>query len=194
MMAAMRGHSISVTNRSRLTYAIAGLIMLGAGLTVEAADLTVTNDLDIVNGDVSGPAALMARPGADGISLREAIQAVNRQPGPHTIRFAAELSGRTVALTAPLSMTRDGATLTGLVDAAGQPVITLNGLGITTPNQALVFISASDVEITRFNFTGIAQRGLLITAPSAHGKIGRSHAANGDMSHCAASFAARYAL
>lgn len=138
---------------------------------VSAAELIVTTTSDLVNGDVSGPPALLARPGADGISLREAILAVNTQPGPHAIRFAPELSGGTVALTSPLSLTRDGVTLTGLTNAAGQPAITLNGLGITTPNQALVFISASDVEIAHVNFTGVTQRALYITALDVEGPV-----------------------
>src|SRR5439155_27196742 len=38
-----------------------------------AANLVVTSDADVVNGDTSGPAALLANPGPDGISLREAL-------------------------------------------------------------------------------------------------------------------------
>lgn len=159
----MRGHYPSSSSRSALGYAIACIVVL-ASLPAAASELTVTNGLDVINGDVSGPAALLAQPGPDGISIREAIQALNKQPGPHTIRFAVELSGQTIALNSPLSLTRDGLTLTGLTDAGGQPAITLDGRGITTPNQALVFISASDVGITHFNFTGVAQRGLYITA------------------------------
>lgn len=68
------------------------------GAPARAADLTVTTTADVVNGDVSSPAALVASPGPDGISLREAIMAANAAPGPHTITLSAGLAGQTIAL------------------------------------------------------------------------------------------------
>ena len=41
------------------------------------AMVTVGNSLDLVNGDTSSIANLIASPGVDGISLREAISAAN---------------------------------------------------------------------------------------------------------------------
>ena len=51
------------------------------------ASVTVTNNTDEVNGDVSSAAALLASPGEDGISLREAIEATNKTPGADEIDF-----------------------------------------------------------------------------------------------------------
>lgn len=58
--------------------------------------VTVTNATDVVNGNVSSPAALLANPGPDGISLREAITATNNLPGTYTIRFDAALKGAVI--------------------------------------------------------------------------------------------------
>ena len=51
------------------------------------AALTVTNNSDLVDGDVSSVSALVASPGPDGISLREAIEATNATPGADEITF-----------------------------------------------------------------------------------------------------------
>ena len=51
------------------------------------ATVTVGNSLDLVNGDTSSIASLIASPGVDGISLREAISAANSTDGADTITF-----------------------------------------------------------------------------------------------------------
>ncbi len=51
------------------------------------AAVTVGNNTDVVDGDVSSITNLIASPGADGISLREAIAASNVTDGPDTITF-----------------------------------------------------------------------------------------------------------
>src|ERR1700689_219047 len=43
--------------------------------------ITVTNSTVAINGDTSSVAALVANPGADGISIQEAIMATNNDPG-----------------------------------------------------------------------------------------------------------------
>jgi len=63
-------------------------IILQRGTTI-----TVTTNADIINGNVSNVAGLLANPGPDGIALREAIEATNNDPGEYTIRFAAQLDG-----------------------------------------------------------------------------------------------------
>jgi predicted outer membrane repeat protein len=60
--------------------------------------VTVTNDLDMVNGDTSSIVNLVAMDGGDGISLREAIGAANADSGADTITFADALSGQTILL------------------------------------------------------------------------------------------------
>ena len=51
------------------------------------ATVTVGNSLDLVDGDTSSIASLISSPGADGISLREAITASNNTFGADTITF-----------------------------------------------------------------------------------------------------------
>ena len=51
------------------------------------ATLTDNSSLDLVDGDTSSVAALINSPGADGISLREAIVASNNTDGADTVTF-----------------------------------------------------------------------------------------------------------
>ncbi len=62
------------------------------------AGVTVGNNLDVVNGVTTSIVALIAMPGADGISLREAILAANATAGADTITFAPSMSGQTITL------------------------------------------------------------------------------------------------
>lgn len=62
------------------------------------ASVTVGNNLDVVNGDTSSIANLIAGDGGDGISLREAILAANATAGADGITIAAALSGQTITL------------------------------------------------------------------------------------------------
>jgi hypothetical protein len=62
----------------------------------QGTTITVTTNADIINGDVSSVAGLLANPGPDGIALREAIEATNNDPGEYTIRFATQLAGTTI--------------------------------------------------------------------------------------------------
>jgi len=68
-------------------------------LPASATTLVVATTNDTVNGDTSSPIALIANPGPDGISLREALLAANNAVGPHIITFAGQLAGQTIALT-----------------------------------------------------------------------------------------------
>lgn len=143
--------------------ALVGLLLVSPS-PVPAADLTVTTTADVVNGDVSSPAALAANPGPDGISLREAIEAANNAPGPHTITFSPSLAGQTLAVTSPLVVTRDGVTLTGLVAPDGQPNITLDG---TTNLTAILAVRASDFTMTHVRIIR-SSGALTILAGRAH--------------------------
>jgi hypothetical protein len=55
--------------------------------------VTVGNNGDLVNGDVSTVAALVEDDGGDGISLREAIMASNNTAGADEIEFAPGVQG-----------------------------------------------------------------------------------------------------
>ena len=62
------------------------------------AGVLVGNNLDLVNGDTTTIANLIASDGGDGISLREAILAANATAGADQVTFAAALSGQTITL------------------------------------------------------------------------------------------------
>jgi hypothetical protein len=101
------------------------------------ATVTVTNATDVMNGDISGIAALIANPGPDGISFREAIGASNNTIGLKTIEFAPDLKGAIITLGSEgtvwaLFLTSGQLTINGDVDGDGKPDITLDGsLGAT---------------------------------------------------------------
>lgn len=105
---------------------VVAFIFLLIALSARAADITVTTTADVVNGDVTNPTALMTNPGPDGISLREAILAANNALGPHTITFADELAGQTIAISSQLIVTQNGIALTGLSTLEGQPNISID--------------------------------------------------------------------
>src|SRR5262245_19759005 len=63
------------------------------------AGVVVGNSSDVVNGTTTSIANLIANPGADGISLREAMLAANVTAGADTITFAADRSGTTITLS-----------------------------------------------------------------------------------------------
>jgi hypothetical protein len=74
---------------------------------------------------VANVAALLANPGADGISLREAIEATNNDPGSYTIGFTAALHGKTFTLASDLPpLTGGGVTIEG----AGVTVTARHGM------------------------------------------------------------------
>lgn len=58
-----------------------------ANITTVNQALVVTNTTDTINGDTTSVATLIATPGGDGISLREAITAANNTTGVDLILF-----------------------------------------------------------------------------------------------------------
>ena len=88
--------------------------------------LIVTTAADVVNGDTANPTALIANPGADGISLREAILAVNNGPsGNFQITFAPSLAGSLIELNDQLLISQDHVTIAGFPNTIGQPAIAI---------------------------------------------------------------------
>jgi hypothetical protein len=121
-----------------------------------ATTLVVSNNNDVVNGDTSCPQALISNPGSDGISLREAIRAVNGScPGPHTITFAAALAGKTIAPTTAAGccyiITQDNVTISGVLGADGQPAVTIDA-----SNMFILFsVSASGFTLSSLRIIGL---------------------------------------
>src|SRR5579864_101576 len=93
-------------------------------------EIVVTTTSDDSNGDVSSVAALKASPGPDGISLREAIEATNNDPGTYDVHFAPALNGATILVGATCCgslppLTGGGVTIDGDINGDGRPDITL---------------------------------------------------------------------
>lgn len=121
----------------------------GTGVVV-----VVSTVADTVNGDVSSVSALAARPGADGISLREAITAADKTPGRHAITFASALAGRTIAPSGVMpAFTRDDISVVGLTTSDGQPAVTLDGS--SSGGGGLLAVFASGVTISHLRFVGM---------------------------------------
>ncbi|MCA9099784.1 MAG: hypothetical protein KDA63_01455, partial [Planctomycetales bacterium] len=100
--------------------------------------VTVTNNLDLVNGDTSSIAALLADDGGDGIALREAIEAANNTLGADEIAFDFGHDGpETILLglgeleiTDDVTITGDGPDLLTIDASASDPTPELdNGDG-----------------------------------------------------------------
>jgi hypothetical protein len=138
-----------------LALACAACCIPGAAVLTQparATTLVVSNNSDIVNGNTSSPAALIANPGPDGISLREALLAANNAPGPHTITFAQALAGQTIVLSASFApITRDQITIAGLTNN-GQPNITIDA-SQSTGTGCTLFIAASQFSMNGLRFT-----------------------------------------
>ena len=118
--------------------------------------LTITTNDDAVNGDTSSPCALIASPGGDGISLREALLAANNATGTGviTITFSGALAGATIALTSRFApITRDQITISGPTNN-GQPTITLDATNAANPG-AIFFVAASDFTMSGLNVTNL---------------------------------------
>src|SRR6185436_1413146 len=75
----------TTTDQRGLARTFNGTVDIGA---YEAVTVTVTNTTDVVNGTTTSIAALIASPGADGISLREALLATNASAGGDYIGFS----------------------------------------------------------------------------------------------------------
>jgi hypothetical protein len=99
--------------------------------------LVVSNNNDVVNGDTSSPCALIASPGADGISLREAVEAADNATGAGTITitFAPSLAGQTITPGSTNDccyvITRDSVAIVGLTGTNGAPTVTVDATNMS---------------------------------------------------------------
>lgn len=137
--------------------------------------LTVSNLGDDVNGDVKSPAALLASPGPDGISLREAVVAANAALGPHEITFAPELAGGVIYVVAgALHISRPGITIIGFNRPDGSPAITIDGSRRVESVPfvrftAVVYVTASQTRIARLRLAGARDTFLEVVAGESWG-------------------------
>ena len=143
--------------------------------------ITVTNNTVVVNGDTSSVKALMANPGPDGISLREAIMATSNDPGGWNIQFAPTLKGSTIVVDTPPSQGLDplaggGVTINGDINGDGQPDITLTS---QSGNLTVWLISGGNT-LNGLALQNCSVNGcVIVRSPSASGGLGPGPAVTG---------------
>jgi hypothetical protein len=127
--------------------------------------MVVSTASDQENGDTSSVAALLANPGPDGISLREAIHATNNDPGARTIGFAPMLAGATIGLDSVLPpLTGGGVTIEGDIDLNGAPDVTLRPSQrfVGVPDRAALHIASSGNRLHALVLDGFPVPGVYI--------------------------------
>jgi hypothetical protein len=174
----------------RLLAAVSGVLTVGAmaagavpsapgGPVPNAAPVSsyvavVTNTSDAVNGNVSSIAALNARPGRDGISLREALEAADATKGSETvyIMFSSRLNGKTITPRSELPVIhRAHLVLEGVAPNGAAARVTLDArqAQLQPPDGSLgelLLVQASDVTVRWLRFTGLKQE------PAVHVQAG----------------------
>jgi hypothetical protein len=122
-----------------MVFALVCAAGLAAGVTSSSAAavsrniVVVLNTSDVVNGNVSSVAALNEKPGRDGISLREALEAADhtRGTGIVYIMFSHRLNGRTIELRSGLPpILRSDLVLEGVAPNGSPASVTLDGAHI----------------------------------------------------------------
>ena len=131
-----------------------------SAVAVSANMVVVSSTADVVNGDVSSLSALKARPGRDGISLREALAAANRTGGSATVYvlFSAALNGKTIEVRSELVIHRDHFVLEGVATDGAPARVTLDGRRAPGTLGELLLIQASEVTVRWLRFTGVDSR------------------------------------
>ena len=115
--------------------------------------VVVSNTNNVVNGCTTSPSCLIGNPGPDGISLREAITAVNNVSGPYTITFASSLAGKTITLQQRYPpIVQNNVTITGLTKKSGQPNLTIDASHASGAGSTF-FIAGSQFSISDLRFT-----------------------------------------
>jgi len=138
---------------------------LAENYTLTFGKLEVTNNNDVVNGNTSSVLELISSPGADGISLREAILASNNQItnwGSNHIVFDLPSSAPvTISLTAPLPPLTEHTFIDGWSepDHSSFPQVILDGSGAGSGADGIyvnrAFCTISAISIVNFDGNGI---------------------------------------
>ena len=128
-------------------------------VTMVGETLTVSNTSEAINGDISSPAALIADPGPDGISLVEAMTAAEATIEYDTIEFDPSLSGAVIAITGGLPVISQGnLSINGDIDDDTNPDITIDGAS-----------AASDTGLFLYGASHVIVKGLVVRNFSKHG-------------------------
>lgn len=157
----------------------------GRRLFVEALEdrrmmavVSVSNNTDLNNGDVTSIAALIANNGGDGISLREAILAANNTPNspagtPDEVQFAITPAGgvKTIQPTSELPAITDALFINGYSQSGASPNTFTGEIGGTRTIQLDGSNAGAGADGLQINSTsnGTIIRGVVINRFSASG-------------------------
>lgn len=127
--------------------------------SVSRYTVVVSTTADRANGHMSSVAALNARPGRDGISLREALKAADNTGGARTvyIMFSAHLNGKTIGVGSELPpIRRDHLVLEGIAPNGSPARVALDGRHARKGKLGeMLLIQASEVTVRSLRFTGM---------------------------------------
>jgi hypothetical protein len=134
-----------------------GVANSSAAISRNMVVVSTTND--VVNGKVSSLTALKAKPGRDGVSLREALMAANKTGGSAIvyIMFSARLNGKTIHVRSELPpIHRNHLVLEGVSPNGSRARVTLDGRRARMNRLGeLLLVQASNVTIRWLRFTGV---------------------------------------
>ena len=141
--------------------------------------LIVTNTSDTVNGDTTDIDSLIASQGGDGISLREAIIAVNNTTntanGPDVIRFdIAGVGPHTISLTSGLPAITEAVIIDGSSepDFGGTPMVVLDGSSAGTVDGLTLAAGSDGSTIRGLVINNFTNSGILLTLSGNHTIVG----------------------
>lgn len=140
------------------------------GGAAAATVITINSTADVVNGSTSTVAALLANPGADGVSLREAISAANNTPDAVTIRFS---TAAVIALGSALPPLRGGN-----VSIEGPATIRGGPQTVPTAFTAGLHLASGGNRIVDFTIEGFFLTGILIAPVDGPLTAGATFAGN----------------
>lgn len=144
--------------------------MLSQAAVPEGEFLIVTNINEEINGNVSNPVALMADPGPDGISLREAITAAETTSEFDIIRFTPSLKGSVIDISIGLPTIGQGnIMIDGNIDDDTTPDIIIDGTN-SARDTGFALFGASHAVIKGFDIRNFGKNGISISPDTAAGK------------------------
>lgn len=144
--------------------------VLSQAAVPEGELLIVTNSSEEINGNISNPAALIANPGPDGISLSEAMSAAQSTSEFDIIRFAPAMKGSTIDVRVGLPVIGQGnLMIDGNIDDDATPDIIIEGTN-SARDTGFIIYGASRVAIKGFEVRNFSKHGIAILTDTASGK------------------------
>lgn len=150
--------------------ACSALLRQAESIEIEGELLIVTNTSEVINGNITSPAALTADPGLDGISLSEAITAAEGTSEFDVIRFDPALKGSVINVQVGLPVIGQGnLMIDGNIDDDAVPDIIIEGI-LSARDTGFILYGASHVVIKGFDVRNFIKHGISISPDTAAGK------------------------